>query len=93
VNTGVAYVGAVGTEDHVEFTALGDPVNVAARLAAAAGAGELLVTEATAAAASYPVAGRERRSLELRGKSAPTDVLVIRAEGPVGDGSARDARH
>jgi adenylate cyclase len=93
VNTGVSYVGAVGTEDHVEFTALGDPVNVAARLAAAAGAGELLVTDATAAAAAYPVAGRERRSLELRGKSAPTDVFVIRAEGHVGDGSARDARH
>ena len=28
VNTGVAYVGAVGTEEHVEFTALGDEVNV-----------------------------------------------------------------
>jgi adenylate cyclase len=28
VNAGVAYVGAVGTADHVEFTALGDAVNV-----------------------------------------------------------------
>src|SRR5262245_50245254 len=80
VNTGVAYVGAVGTADHVEFTALGDAVNVAARLASAAGPGELLITTETAAAADYPVADRERRSLELRGKSAPTGVFVIRAD-------------
>jgi adenylate cyclase len=77
VNTGFAYVGAVGTADHVEFTALGDPVNVTARLASAAGRGELLVTEAAALAAKYPVRGLERRQLELRGKTAPTDVIVV----------------
>src|SRR4029078_1809071 len=38
VNTGVAYVGAVGTAEHVEFTALGDAVNVAAPLASAGAA-------------------------------------------------------
>ena len=48
VNTGIAYVGAVGTAEHVEFTALGDAVNVTARLASAAGRGEVLLTEAAA---------------------------------------------
>jgi adenylate cyclase len=93
VNTGVAYVGAVGTEDHVEFTALGDAVNVAARLAAAAGAGELLVTEATAAAAGYDVGGLEHRSLDLRGKSSSTEVVAIRADGQGVDVLEPDARH
>ena len=51
INTGVAFVGVVGTADHVEFTALGDDVNVTARLASAAAGGELLVTDATARAA------------------------------------------
>jgi adenylate cyclase len=78
VNTGVAYVGAVGTADHVEFTALGDAVNTAARLAAEAGAGELLVPEATAANAGLATRTLERRRLQLRGKSGPTDVLVVR---------------
>jgi adenylate cyclase len=93
VNTGVAYVGAVGTEDHVEFTALGDAVNVAARLAAVAGAGELLVTEATAAAAGYDVGGLEHRSLDLRGKSSSTEVVAIRADGQGVDVLEPDARH
>jgi adenylate cyclase len=78
LNTGVAYVGAVGTADHVEFTALGDPVNVAARLASVAGPGELLVAESTARAAALDSNGAERRHLELRGKSEATDVVVLR---------------
>lgn len=80
VNSGVAYVGAVGTAEHVEFTALGDTVNVTARLASAAGRGELLVTDAAVMAAGLPVDGLERRSLELRGKSQPTQAYVVRAE-------------
>jgi adenylate cyclase len=77
VNTGVAYVGAVGTADHVEFTALGDVVNVTARLASAAGAGELLVGTRAAEAAALSTDGLERRQLDLRGKSAATDVFVL----------------
>ena len=42
VNAGVAYVGNVGG-DVLDFTALGDPVNVAARMQQSAAAGELLV--------------------------------------------------
>jgi len=85
VHTGTAYVGAVGTADHVEFTALGDAVNTTARLASAAGAGELLATDVAVAAARWPTDGLERRSLDLRGKSAPTEVLVLRsATAPVG---------
>jgi len=80
VNTGVAYVGAVGIAEHVEFTALGDAVNVAARLASAAGAGELLAPEGTAAGANVQTDGLGRRDLELRGKSAPMGVVVIRAD-------------
>lgn len=80
VNSGVAYVGAVGTAEHVEFTALGTTVNVTARLASAAGQGELLVTDAAANAASLAVEGLERRSLELRGTSQATLAYVVRAE-------------
>lgn len=77
VSTGVAYVGAVGTEEHVEFTALGDVVNIAARLAGSAGAGEILVTEPTIKAAGLADVTRERRTLQLKGKSTPTEVAVL----------------
>jgi adenylate cyclase len=77
VNTGVAYVGTVGEGDMVDMTALGDPVNVAARLASAAGAGELLVTDAAVAAAHLSDEGLEHRSLALKGKTERTEVVVL----------------
>jgi adenylate cyclase len=81
VNSGTAYVGAVGTAEHVEFTALGDVVNVTARLASAAGSGEMLVSAPAAVAAGLEVVGLEQRRLDLRGKSTSTDVIVLTAVG------------
>ena len=78
VQTGVAFVGTVGDGAHIEITALGDPVNVAARLASAAAAGEILVTLTAARAAGLIEEGLERRDLELKGKSERTRVLVVR---------------
>lgn len=72
-------MGAVGTLDQVEFTALGDVVNVAARLASVAAPGELLVAAATAQAAGLEGAGAERRHLALKGRTEATDVLVLTA--------------
>jgi adenylate cyclase len=76
VSTGIAYVGSIGTGTDTELTAMGDLVNTTARLASAAAAGEILVTETAAAAADLP-GSLERRSLELKGKSAATDVVVL----------------
>jgi adenylate cyclase len=77
IQTGNAFVGSVGEAPHAELTALGDVVNTAARLASAAGAGEILVSREAADAAGLESAGLEHRSLELKGKSAPTDVVVV----------------
>jgi adenylate cyclase len=79
INTGEAFVGVVGTADHVEFTALGDNVNVTARLSAAAARGEILLAESAARAAGMD--GLERRRLDLRGKAEATEVLVLTLAG------------
>jgi adenylate cyclase len=79
IHSGNAFVGAVGEAPHAELTALGDVVNTAARLASAAGAGEVLVSREAADAAGLELAALEHRSLELKGKSAPTDVVVLTA--------------
>ncbi len=81
VATGPAWVGAVGDERHTDLTALGDNVNIAARLGAAAHAGEVLMTVETALAAGVDP-GLERRSLDLKGKSTPTEVVSLLV-GPV----------
>jgi adenylate cyclase len=80
VHTGRMWFGAVGNGGHTELTVLGDTVNTAARLAAAAGAGEILVS-ADAAAASGLDPNLERRSLELKGKAEATQVVTVRV-GP-----------
>lgn len=77
VNSGRAWFGAVGEGSHVELTAVGDAVNVAARLAAAAGPGEVLVGADAAVEAGLDPA-LERRSLELKGKSGITEAVVVR---------------
>lgn len=79
VNTGAAYIGTVGEGDTTELTALGDNVNVTARLASAAAAGELLVTAAAAAAAGLTDTGLEHRSLALKGRTETTEVVVLHA--------------
>jgi adenylate cyclase len=79
IHTGNAFVGSVGEAPHTELTALGDVVNTAARLASAAAAGEILVSREAADAASLEIGPLEHRSLELKGKSAPTDVVVLTA--------------
>ena len=75
VHTGDAYVGTVGTEV-LEFTALGEAVTLAARLASVAGAGELLASESAYAAAGMD-GPAERRELELKGVTAPVAVRVL----------------
>src|SRR5206468_8037164 len=47
VNTGPVVVGVVGTDKASEYTAMGDTVNVAARMQASARPGSVLVTAAT----------------------------------------------
>jgi adenylate cyclase len=75
VHTGVAYVGAIG-DTVTDFTALGDSVNVTARLASAAGPGEILVSAASASAADLDH-DLELRTLSLRGRAEPLDVRVL----------------
>jgi adenylate cyclase len=75
VHTGTAFVGIVGSGRSADFTALGDPVNIAAHLASKAAIGEILVTTDAAAAAAIDDEGVERRHLSLKGH--PVDALVL----------------
>ena len=83
IHGGNAFVGSVGEPPHTEMTALGDVVNTAARLASTAGAGEILVSREAADAAGLDSGPLEHRSLELKGKSVPTEVVVLTATARV----------
>jgi adenylate cyclase len=77
VHTGTAYVGAVGEPGkNVDIAVLGDNVNIAARLASQAKAGEMVVSADTGRQAGLDKAGLEFRSLDLKGKEEPVDAWI-----------------
>lgn len=78
IHAGPAYVGKVGTDGSNAVTALGDTVNIAARIQEEAKGGELVLSEDLypATADRYPNA--ERRVLTVKGKDEPLMVRVIR---------------
>jgi adenylate cyclase len=75
VNAGVAYVGNVGGAV-VDFTALGDPVNVSARMQQHAAGGELLVASGVA---DELMEKTPQRRLNLRGHDRPINAFVLGA--------------
>jgi adenylate cyclase len=79
IHTGLAWVGSIAGASGAaaDFTALGDNVNIAARLASSASAGEVLISEATAQAAGVDSEELEKRDLELKGKSELVRVRVL----------------
>lgn len=79
VHTGEAFVGVVGSDEKVDFTALGDTVNIAARLGGVAGPGELLVSRA-----AWDLAGMGAppalRDVEIVGRTGSLSVVATGAE-------------
>lgn len=78
IHTGRAWVGSIAgaSGEAADFTALGDNVNIAARLASSAGSGEVVLSEATCRAAQIEDERLEARELELKGKSNLINVRV-----------------
>jgi adenylate cyclase len=80
IDFGTAYVGNVGAGAVKDFTAIGDVVNTAARLQAAAGTGEIVMSERAYARAEAKGARAERRTLSLKGKAEPETAVVWHAQ-------------
>ena len=80
VHTGITFFGTVSGAEGTfsDFTALGDNVNITARLASHAAPGEALISDAACSAAGLDLGHLEQRQLELKGKSEPVSVRVIR---------------
>lgn len=78
-NAGIAFVGNVGSGTVMDFTALGDAVNVGARLQAHASPGEVVLAAElySLIAADHPDARSE--SVEVRGRDALIEVAILNA--------------
>jgi adenylate cyclase len=81
IATGPALVGNVGSDEVRSFTAIGDTVNLAARLQAQAEIGRVVVSAATAAALEGVATLEPIGELRLKGKSQPVvayDLVALR---------------
>jgi adenylate cyclase len=78
LHTGEAVVGNIGSESVMDYTVVGDVVNVAKRLQEAAAGGEILVTEATYRHLQAVDAER-LMPIRLAGRSEPITVYQVDA--------------
>jgi len=82
INTGTVVAGNMGSKDRLNYTVLGDAVNLGARLCSGAERGEVLITGETLRAAEAAGGDLEVRPLGGRSfKGFSSDVEVLRVEG------------
>jgi adenylate cyclase len=77
INTGEAIVGNIGSPKRMEYTAIGDSVNLAARLQGVAKGGEILVSDSTLALVKDAVRYTTLEPVSIKGKGSPVPLFRI----------------
>lgn len=77
VNTGAAIVGFIGSESRLDYTAIGDTVNTAARLEHLAKAGQIIISEHTMQAVDASVRYTLLDAVQVKGRSARLQVAEV----------------
>ncbi len=77
LNTGLVVVGAIGTDLRMDYTAVGDTTNLAARLMALAGPGQIVVSDGTRRVRGRSFTFEDLGEHALKGKAEPVRAWAL----------------
>jgi adenylate cyclase len=78
INTGLAVAGNMGSRTRLNYTVLGESVNLAARICSIAGAGQILISAATLEAVGPVLDTQALEPVTLRGWSNPVGIWLVK---------------
>jgi len=78
INSGEAIIGNIGSDQFMDYTAIGDTVNTASRMQSAAGAGEVVISPATLQQVKGNVNVIKKETIKVKGKEKPITVFKIK---------------
>ena len=93
ITTGIVTAGNIGSPRRLDYTVVGDTVNIASRLMSSAEGGEILISESTAGDIGDAFNLQQLAALQLRGRSEPVRVFnVVWQEGAAAKTKRRPGR-
>jgi adenylate cyclase len=77
INTGQVTAGNIGCSKRMDYTVIGDAVNLASRLCANAAGGQILISESTFGEINGCFPARRLEAIRVKGKTAPVEIYEI----------------
>jgi adenylate cyclase len=82
INTGQVTAGNIGSSRRMDYTVIGDAVNLASRLCANAAGGQILISQPTFKAVNGHWPARRLEAIKVKGKAAPVELYEIPWQSP-----------
>src|SRR5215472_7583123 len=78
INTGIVTAGNIGSPRRLDYTVIGDTVNIASRLMSNAAGGQILISDSTAEELGTKFDLEPLPPLKVKGRSAPLEVFNVK---------------